>query len=761
MLASAGRRQPNPVAALELRGAARPLLMRVCRRMPPLLSTMDAIRHGHSSPAPPRPRSPVSRLWFPLATLALLAVAGCGRSPGGKHFPQAPVVIVSIDTLRADHLPAYGYAAGATPHLDRLRRDSILFENAYSHVPLTLPAHVSLFTGTLPFVHGVRDNLGYRLDAKSHPTLAGLLAAKGYATGAAVSAHVLRADTGVGAGFAFYEDRIEAPLGADALGRVQRSGQETLVRLEPWLAGVRDRPFFLFLHLYEPHAPYAPPEAFRGRHPLPYDGEVAAADAVVGRLLDEMRRLGVYDRSIVVVLSDHGEGLGEHGEDEHGILLYRWALHVPLFLKLPGGDSAGATMSEPTGLVDLVPTLAGLLGLTVPERLPGRSVFEGGERGRIYAETYYPRLHLGWSELRSLVDRRWQYIEGRRRELYDIGADPRQQHDVLASQRETGRSRQKELAGLPAGLVQPADVGPEEREKLAALGYLGGAAEATGPLPDPRESLPALNDVKAAFRLAAAGRNEEAVALFRAVLARFPSFFDARYELAQTLTRLGRHDEAYAEFRAAIRSSPGLAASVALPLARVCLRLGRHDEAVAHARIANRANPAAAHELLARVALARDDLATAEAEAAAATGDVGAELGAAVVRTEVRVRQGRLPEALDLIEAARRRVRDGGLQPVPDLDFLRGDVLARLGRLAEAQRAFEAEVGAFPANSKAWARLAILYGLQRRTVREVDALLERMVAANPQPETLELAAKTLESMGDPRGAAAWRGRKRR
>jgi arylsulfatase A-like enzyme/Flp pilus assembly protein TadD len=693
------------------------------------------------------------------AALALIVAVGCSRGPAAKQFPQAPVVIISIDTLRADHLPAYGYAAGETPNLDRFRKEAILFENAYTHVPLTLPAHVSLLTGTLPFAHGVRDNLGYRVNTKAHPTLAGLLKAKGYATGAAVSAFVLRAGTGLGDDFDFYEDHIAAPSGVDALGRVQRPGAETLALVKPWLATIKDRPFFLFFHVYEPHAPYEPPEPFKSRHALAYDGEVAASDAVVGGLLDELRRLGVYDRAIVIVLSDHGEGLGEHGEDEHGILLYRWALHVPLFLKLPGAERAGTTVKEPTGLVDVLPTVAGLLGLQAPKDLSGRSVFAaGGERGRLYAETYYPRLHLGWSELHSLIDTRWQYIEGRKRELYDWSADPKELADVLAGNGELGRSRQKELAGFPARLELPAEANSEEREKLAALGYLGGAVETSGSLPDPRESLPALGQVKTGFRLAAAGRNEEAVVVFRKVLAEFPSFFDARFELAQTLNRLRRYGEAYDAFREAIRSSPGLAASVALPLGRVCLSLGRHEEAAANGRIAIRVNAPGAHELLARVALARDDLATAETEAKAVVGDAAAEVGAAVVRAEVRIRQEHFSEALELIDAAKRRGRESSHEPMPDLDFLRGDALARLGRYPEAQQAFEEEVRTFPANSQAWARLAVVYGLQHRTIREVDALLEKMVAGSPGRETIELAAKTLESMGDPKGANAWRRR---
>ena len=197
------------------------------------------------------------------AAFLLLAIAGCARGPAPRQFPGAPVVIVSIDTLRADHLPAYGYAKGETPHLDRFRKEAILFENAYTHVPLTLPAHASLFTGVLPFVHGVRDNLGYRLDPKAHPTLAVLLKAKGYATGAAVSAYVLRAGTGLGDGFDFYEDRIASPSGVDALGRVQRTGKETLALVKPWLAERQGPPLLPLLPRLRASRPPRPARALQ------------------------------------------------------------------------------------------------------------------------------------------------------------------------------------------------------------------------------------------------------------------------------------------------------------------------------------------------------------------------------------------------------------------------------------------------------------------------------------------------------------------
>jgi arylsulfatase A-like enzyme/Flp pilus assembly protein TadD len=694
----------------------------------------------------------------PLVLVLLAGLGGgCTRSPEPR-FPGAPVILISIDTLRADHLPAYGYRAVETPNLDRLRKDAVLFERAYAHAPLTLPSHLSMLSGLLPFEHGVRDNLGYRFDAKAHPSLPGLLKAKGYATGGFVSAFVLRGASGIAEGFDRYDDRIVAPAGSDALGRVQRPGGETAALASEWLRGVKDKPFFLFFHVYEPHAPYEPPEPIKSRYPLAYDGEIAAADAIVGGLIEELRQLGIYDRAVVVLLSDHGEGLGEHGEDDHGILLYRWALHVPLLLKLPGSARAGSSVATPVGLTDLMPTLLSLLGVKAPAGLGGRSLLEAAPAPRrIYAETCYPRIHLGWSDLRTLVDDRWQYVEGAKRELYDLPADPGEQNDLLQAQGEVVRARQKELAGLPAALKAPTEVSAADMEKLAALGYLGGTTSATGPLPDPRERLPVLRDVKTAFRLAAAGRDEEAVPVFRRVLEANPLLFDARYELAQTLLRLGRLPEAYDAYRMALRTSPSLAGPVALDLARVCLKLGRFEEAAANARVGLRSNAAQAHELLARLALARDDLDAAAAEAGLA-GDQGVEPSVVVLRAEIHLRRGQAAEALAVLDGLRHPATGKGPVVVPDLHFLRGDALARLGRYPEAEAAFDEEIRLFPGSPAAYARLAIVYGIQHRTVKEVDRLLERMAAASPKPETIELAAKTLESMGDPSGARAWRRR---
>jgi len=686
-------------------------------------------------------------------------VADSSRSRG------ASVVLVSIDTLRSDHLPVYGARGLATPTLDAIAADGVVFERAYSPCPLTLPAHTSILTGLDPAAHGVRNNVGFTLDASKHPTLAALLKARGYRTGAAVSAFVLRGATGLASSFEFYDDRIDAPAGASAAGAVQRAGPETMRRALAWLDSLAAGPFFLFVHLYEPHTPYDPPEPFRSRSASAYDGEIAFADSIVGTLVADLERRGLYDGTLLVVLSDHGEGLGDHGEQEHGILLYREALQVPLVVKLPGSRRRGTRVAEPVGLVDVLPTLAGELGLAPPPGLPGIDLFAGGSRARaaerrIFSETMYPRIHLGWSELRSLVGERHHFIEGVRAELYDVVSDPGETRDLFASSGDTARDFKRALNKIEAPYTAPGQVASEDLKKLASLGYLAGASDAAGALSDPRESLPILEDMKKAFTLGAKGHDAEALAGLRAVLARQPRFFDAQYAEAEVLGRMGRLEEAAAAYAKALRLSPALASPIALALARLTLELSRPDEAEANARIALRESPDEAHEVLARVALERNDLEGAEREARLVHGGASLEAQGAVVLAEVALRRNRPQDALAILDAARSSTASLGLTPPRNLEFLRGDALARSTRLSEAVTAFREEIRAYPANTQAYARLAIVLALQHQTRGAVASLLESMYRANPSPATAKLAAKTLESVGDRAGAARWAGRGR-
>ena len=711
------------------------------------------------------PRSPRAARTLVGALVALLALsAGCqgrggpGRTgrPGIAPVAGTPVVIVSIDTLRADHLPAYGYEGLATPAIDALRRDSVLFESAYTHCPLTLPAHTSLFTGLLPPEHGVRNNIGYRLDGARHPTLATLLRARGFATGAAVSAYVLRRTSGLDAGFDFY-DEVATAAGARAAAEVQREGVATVEAALGWLRGVGKRPFFLFVHLYEPHTPYAPPEPFRSRYGATYDGEIAAADAAVGELVAGLRKLGLYDPALMVLLSDHGEGLGDHGEEEHGILLYREVLHVPLLVKLPHAERAGTDEKEPAGLRDVLPTVAAVLGFAAPPAAHGRRLLgPATESASVYSETFYPRIHLGWSELFSVVDARYHLIDGPRPELYDLTDDPLERADQVEERAPLARAMQAALRMGHGGFEQPAPATREEQEGLRSLGYLAGGApplQTGGSLPNPRDRIGSYARLRAAMALAGAGRDEEAVRALASVLRENPGFVDAQVEQAAALGRLGRYRDAESAYRAAIRRAPQLAGPLSVTLGRVHLEMGSFAEAAEAAREALETEPGPAHELLASVALAQGDLDGAEREARLVVQEAGAEARAAVILAETAARRGRLSDALAQLETSARR--HPGLGKVPYQEFVRGDVLARLGRHAEAEAALRAEIRAFPNHARAYASLAIVCALRGRPVTESRRIVADMHRAAPGPHTAGLAARALAFIGDAGGAAEW------
>ena len=666
-----------------------------------------------------------------LLLTSLLALA-CNRE---QPLPEnAPVILISVDTLRADRLPAYGYGKVATPHLEVFRRDAVLFENAYSHCPMTLPSHVSMLTGLLPTEHGVRNNLGYRFDASKHTTLPQTLKARGYATGAAVSSYVLRADTGLAAAFDFYDDAIPVAT-AGAASQHQRSGLATLAAARTWIAQQASQPFFFMFHIYEPHAPYTPPEPYRSRYSEPYDGEVAHSDAIVGELLQFLKSSGLYDRAMIVLTSDHGEGLWQHGEDQHGILLYREVLHVPLMVKLPKNARAGERVAAPVGLADLPAMVRDGLKPLPQDR-------------RIYSETFYPRIHLGWSELRSLIDARHHYIQAPRPELYDVVADPGETKDLLADERRVAASMRGELAKYPSGIQELQQIDPEDAAKLAALGYLGSvrAGGSDTALPNPKDMLPYLERIKEGFRLADERRFGEAVTVLRALVKENPGLFDVWDKLGEVLTDMGQYAEAIEVYRTAMTRTQRFSPEMALSLGDVYLQAGQYDEAARYADLAMKSSPAPAHTLLARIAIARRDFSTAEREATQAIGTNNPQPAAMLLLAEIHRGRGDLPAALQAIEAAARRAQELGVPKLYRLDFLRGDIYARMDRPADAVAAYQREIANFPENTQAYANLAIIYFLQGQGA-EVERVLREMVKANPHPGARALAARTRQELG--------------
>jgi arylsulfatase A-like enzyme len=691
--------------------------------------------------------------------LAIL-VTSCSQEKG---FSNAPVILISIDTLRADHLTAYGAKLVDTPAIDRLAKDGIVYENAYAHVPLTFPSHVTMLTGRLPFDNGVRSNIGYKLERDVQLTLPRLLAAHGYATGGAVSAYVLRGETGIGPLFDFYDDSMEVWESA-TLGSLQRRGDETVRAALGWLDQVQSRPFFLFLHLFEPHTPYEPVEPFRSKYASPYDGEIATADAIVGRFFAELERRGLYDKSLIILCGDHGEGLGDHGEAEHGVLLYREVLHIPLIVKLPGQKFAGRRVSAPAQLVDILPTVTAAVGVQPPANLPGMSLIDLAEgRARavrtIYSETLYPRLHLGWSQLRSLTDARDHYIESPAPELFDLINDPAEKNNIRDQQRRDANALADALTKFPLNLQPQHNGDPEERARLAALGYLSGAAtKSTGPLQNPRDHIEVIARIQQTFVLNQQGRYRESIDLCRQILRDYPDMVDVYSQLAGNLRRLGRLQEALDTYREAIRRSPQLIDSFAIEIAKLELDLGDLKAAELNAQQGMKLDSDSAHLILAAVAEGRSDLAGAEREARLAVGtQARPRVPALILLARVLAARGKLDEALAVINRAGARVDQQGAHPIPTLASTRGDILARMGRNADAEAAFRDEMQRFPETTDAYVRLALLLATEHRFA-EIEPTLDAMVKASPKPSTYFLAAREMKDLGNEAGARSFRSR---
>ncbi|HYN20281.1 MAG TPA: sulfatase-like hydrolase/transferase [Thermoanaerobaculia bacterium] len=432
-----------------------------------------------------------------LAFVAMLYLAGCSRTETTAAPVASNLVLITLDTVRADRLGCYGYAKAETPWLDRLAQEGVRFAQASAAVPLTLPSHSSLFSGLLPPHHGLRNN-GAGSFPEGTPTLATVLSSQGYRTGAFLGAFVLDRRFGLSRGFQTYDDEIERAPGASVVLEAERPGREVMDRALAWLEQEDPRPFFLWVHLYDAHAPYVPPSPQRERHAgRPYDGEIAAVDEQVGRLLKVLESRGLAGSTVVAVASDHGEALGEHGELTHGLLLYEPTLRVPVLLRGPGLP-AGRTIETPVSLVDLGPTLAGLLGksLSAPASgaLDGRDLSAGLREGKepppsdLYAESQYPAV-FGWSPLSALRRRNLKYISSSEPELYDLDRDSREKVNLAdISEAQTVEGFAAQLAAIESGAVetQPMSAGvtdAETRARLASLGYLGTGKTASAKAP--------------------------------------------------------------------------------------------------------------------------------------------------------------------------------------------------------------------------------------------------------------------------------------
>jgi arylsulfatase A-like enzyme/predicted Zn-dependent protease len=696
---------------------------------------MSRRKRPPSEPSRPRQRRAAVSVLAATAAIAILGLVW--RFTIARPPAPAAVILISIDTLRADHLPAYGYRSVTTRAIDALAADGIVFENAYAHSPQTLPSHVSILSGRLPVEHGVRDNAGFTIKP-SETLLPAVLRSAGFATGGFVSAYVLRGDTGIANGFDRFDAKLPPASPEVATGDLQRGGEATLAAADQWLDGLDSARLFLFFHIYEPHSPYTPPDRFSAY--APYDGEIAHADEIVGSLIASLKRRALYDDALVVLLSDHGEGLGDHGEQEHGLFLYRETIRVPLVIKLPRQKSAGRRVAAPVQHIDLVPTILDALKLPPVPALHGRPLeplFAGGtipEQG-LYAEALYARYHFGWSELYSLTDARYAFIRAPRDELYDLQQDPGERRNLASERDGTRLAMRNALERLTAGktIDAPGEVSPEARERLRALGYVGTApstASAAADAPDPKDKVQVLERYRAAIALVRKGEFEGALVNFRAIVADNPLMADVWSEIGGLELRLGRPEAAVSAYKHLVEVAPHDPAAL-INVADTLILLGRLDEAEAQAKVAAETGSATdprwrakAHQTLAMIAVARSDGPRARGEAARAQ-EIDPTLPMPqFVEGLIRYRAGDYQAAIPFLAQALQQSAARTVQ-VPELRYYLGDALARLERYAEAEPVLKAEVRLFPSELRARAALAMLYratGRVQEATREVETI---------------------------------------
>jgi arylsulfatase A-like enzyme/Flp pilus assembly protein TadD len=511
------------------------------------------------------------------------------------YFPAAQVaanrplnvVIITIDTLRPNHLGCYGYRQIHTPNIDALAADGIRFERAFTSVPVTLPSHTVIFTGTYPTLNGMHDFAGNKL-GPGQATLASILKSQGYATGAVVGSAVLDSRFGLNRGFDFYYDQFDFNrLQESNIEEMERPGNIVADVTLDWLSKNYDKTFFLWMHLYDPHYPYHPPAPYDAQYKdRPYDGEIAFADAQVGRLIHFLKEKNLYSSTLIVLSGDHGESLGEHGEKTHGFFIYNSTLHVPLIIRVP--DAAPAkTLSELVNLADITPTVLNALKIAVPAELQGRDLMPAITAGKVetkqvkseidrgsqparaglYAETFLPRLHFNWSELRSIETDKYHFIDAPRPELYDLNKDPGETTNLFSQKQAVGSELRAQLSKLigqySAGqeLAEKTGLDPALMERLKSLGYAGfsGGGSLTvsnRDLPDPKDRIEAYELFSDAMADSQHGRYQASVEKLTVVLKTEPDSGAAHYILGLNYYRMRQFPAAIEHLQRVLQLSP-------------------------------------------------------------------------------------------------------------------------------------------------------------------------------------------------------------
>jgi arylsulfatase A-like enzyme/Flp pilus assembly protein TadD len=689
------------------------------------------------------------------------AASGQTAATGSTHHN---VLLVTIDTLRADHVGCYGNAAAATPTLDALAARGVRFETAVAHVPLTGPSHASILTGHTPPVHGFRNNGGFVL-APSLKTAAEDFRQAGYRTGGFVSGFPLGRRFGFDRGFETYEDHF--PRGNDPRRTpyVERRADATTDVALRWLSsrtsGARASPWFLWVHYYDPHAPYEPPADLAARFTAsPYDGEIAFADQQLGRLLKSIQDSGAIDDTVVLVTSDHGESLGEHGEATHGVFIYDATLKVPLIMAGPG-VAAGRVAHTVARSIDVLPTLLDYAGVRPPDRVEGRSMRPAADGREMadapsYAESLYTQLELGWAPLYAWRTAQYKFIDAPKPELYDLQHDGAERNNQFAQEAQRADEFRRRLQALVRqaaptdATAAPAD--SQTVERLRSLGYLSGGQPSQPVdrvLRDPKDLirfLPRLNRAMSATRI----QPDLAIREMTSVIAEDPTLVMARRTRAAAYEASGRYELAIADLRDVERSGQ-LSADDAVMLGDNLRLSGQHAEA---ARVLDRAiaqNPRSPQPLLSR---AEVQIAEQQYDQAAVTLDRVLKIAPDEIEALRRLGDLALLKG-DVDGAGGRYARILELDPhdVPAMTKL-GVVRMREGRKDEATRLFNDAVALDPTNADALLYLAGALASGGRQ-REALPVFERAIAADPKSTmALNGLGLTRLALGDKTGASA-------
>ncbi|MBV9498212.1 MAG: sulfatase-like hydrolase/transferase, partial [Acidobacteriaceae bacterium] len=498
-----------------------------------------------------------------------------------------PVILISVDTLRADHLSCYDTGRRPTPHIDALARHGSLFSQVGSPFPLTLPSHASMFTSTYPFTNGVEDN-GVPLKSGA-VTIATVLKSAGYRTGAFVASFVLDRRFGLNRGFDVYDGPIDVHSTTTALVERKRPGAKVADAALHWLDANSSVPFFLFLHLYDLHLPYDLPQDPSLRHgETGYSAELAYEDRVLGDFLAALNRRKLLDKALIVFTSDHGEGLGEHGESTHGYFIYQSTVRVPLIIHWPPEFSRAMSerIDEPASLLDVAPTILDVIGIPRPPSMRGRSLISGSNDREIYSESLYARNHFGCAPLRSLRVGRYKYIESPKPELYDLVSDPNEARNLYDQHRSRATALAEQVSAIrrtsaAVGSSTSASPTSDTIATLRSLGYLSGSTKSirTDPKVDPKDRIAEFEEYLRALDLSSAGKLSESDALLQGLRDKLPDVADIRLSLGLNKQRAGDFAGAAREFEAAIQQDPS-EAEPHFELGFCQFRLGQLDDAI-------------------------------------------------------------------------------------------------------------------------------------------------------------------------------------